>query len=74
MGEAMAGTEKPLVIASGTLGVSSGKLATEETDPERDHPMSVRYSSVDSVYLLSKGKQMRGSVVRLPPVIHGTED
>ena len=74
MGEAMAGTEKPLVIASGTLGVSTGKLATEETDPEREHPMSIRYSSADSVYSLSKEKQVRGSVVRLSPVVHGTED
>jgi len=74
MGEAMTGTEKPLVIASGTLGISSGRLATEENDPERDHPLAVRYSSADSVYLLSKEKQVRGSVVRLSPVVHGTED
>jgi len=56
MGEAIAGTGKPLVIASGTLGVSSGKLATEETDPERNDLMSVRYSSADLVYLLTKEK------------------
>lgn len=74
MGEAMAGTEKPLVIASGTLGISSGRLATEDNDPERDHPLAIRYSSADLVYLLSKEKQVRGSVVRLAPVVHGTED
>lgn len=74
MGEAMTGTEKPLVIATGTLGISNGRLATEETDPERDHPLAIRYSSADLVYLLSKEKQVRGSVVRLAPVVHGTED
>lgn len=74
MGEAMAGTGKALVIASGTIGVSTGRLATEETDPERGHPMSVRYSSADLVYSFSKEKQVRGSVVRVAAVVHGTED
>lgn len=74
MGEVMAGTEKPLVIAAGSLGVSTGRLATEETDPERDHPLSVRWLSADLVYSLSKEKQVRGSVIRLPPAVHGTED
>ncbi|EXJ90950.1 hypothetical protein A1O1_04057 [Capronia coronata CBS 617.96] len=74
MGEAMAGTGKPLVIASGTLGVSNGKLATEDTEPARDDPMSIRYASADLVYALSKSKQVRGSVVRLSPVVHGVGD
>ena len=74
MGEALAGTGKPLVIASGTLGVSTGKLATEDTDPDRSHPMSIRYSAADLVYSLSREKQVRGSVVRLSPTVHGTED
>ena len=47
---------------------------TEETEPERDHPVSVRYSSADLVYSLPKEKQIRGSVIRLTPTVHGTED
>lgn len=74
MGEALAGTVKPLVIASGTLGILEGQLATEDTDPNRDHPMAIRYSSADIVYSLFKETQVRGSVVRLAPVVHGTED
>ena len=74
MGEAMAGTGKPLVIASGTLGVATGKLATEDSDPESREGMSVRYSSADLVYSLSKEKEIRGSVVRLAPVVHGAND
>ena len=72
MGEAMAGTSNPLVIASGTLGVSTGKLATEDTDPERRDGMFSRYTSADLVYSLSKDKQVRGSVIRLSPVVHGS--
>src|SRR5215469_9199759 len=38
-GEALAGSDRPLVVASGTLGVSPGRLATErdghEPDPAR---------------------------------------
>lgn len=74
MGEALTGTGKPFVVASGTLGILDGQLATEDIDPNRDHPMSIRYSSADIVYSLSKEKQVRGSVVRLAPVVHGAED
>jgi nucleoside-diphosphate-sugar epimerase len=72
------GKENPLVIASGTLGVTSGgKLATEDDDPERNgSPMAARYESGDLVYSLSKTSKglVRGSVVRLAPVVHGAED
>lgn len=74
IGEALTGTGKPFVVASGTLGILDGQLATEDIDPNRDHPMSIRYSSADIVYSLSKEKQVRGSVVRLAPVVHGAED
>ena len=74
MGEAMAGTGKPLVIASGTMGGPKGILATEDTEPERNTPFSVRARSADVVYKLSKEKQVRGSVVRLPPTVHSAED
>ncbi|MCJ1386123.1 hypothetical protein MMC17_009248 [Xylographa soralifera] len=75
MGEAMAGTGKPLIIASGTLIVPPGKLATEDTEPERNKPpFSDRALSADSVFTLSKEKQVRSIVVRLPPTVHGTED
>jgi len=74
MGEVMAGTGKPLVIASGTMLVPKGKLATEDTEPERNTPFSDRARSADLVLTLSKEKQVRGSVIRLPPSVHGAED
>lgn len=74
MGEVLAGTGKPLVVASGTLGCPKGTLAIEDTEQERDTPMSDRAKSADLVYALSKGKQVRGSVIRLPPTVHGAGD
>ena len=75
MGEVLAGTGKPLVIASGTLGVDSkGKLATEDDEPERNSPLSGRAFSADAVIQMSKEKNVRGSVIRLPPTVHGKED
>lgn len=71
MGDALAGTNKPLVVASGTLSVPKGVLATEDTPAERDHPMADRALSADLVYALSKEKQVRGSVIRLAPTVHG---
>ncbi len=74
MGEVMAGTGKPLVIASGTMNMPKGNLATEDTEPVRNTPFSDRVRSEDLVYTLSKEKQIRGSVVRLTPTVHGAED
>ena len=74
MGEVMAGTGKPLVIASGTLMVPWGVLATEDTESVRDHPLSDRAKAADIVYALSKEKGIRGSVVRLSPTVHDVGD
>jgi nucleoside-diphosphate-sugar epimerase len=74
MGEVMAGTGKPLVIASGTLVVPKGKLATEDTEAEKGTLFADRARSADLVYTLSMEKQVHGSVVRLPPSVHGAED
>ena len=74
MGEVLAGTNKPLIIASGTLGSPLGTLATEDTEPVRDSPLSDRAKSADLVYTLSKEKQVRGMVVRISPTVHGAGD
>ena len=71
MGEVLAGSGKPLVIASGTLSCQTGVLATEDSEPTRDHPpFSLRSLSADLIYQLSKEKEIRGSVIRLPPTVY----
>ena len=74
MGDALAGTEKPLIIASGTLSLPKGTLMTEDAEPVRDMPMADRAKSADLVYALPKEKQVRGIVMRLPPTVHGAGD
>jgi nucleoside-diphosphate-sugar epimerase len=74
IGEVLAGTGKPLVIASGTMMAPKGVLATEDTGPDRSTPFSVRNQGADAVYAMSKDKQVRGSVIRIAPTVHGAED
>jgi len=74
MGEAMAGTGKPLIIASGTMSLPKGKLGNEDTEPERNTPFSLRSLSADAVRTISKEKGVRGSVIRLTPTVHDAED
>lgn len=71
IGEGLAGTGKPLVLASGTMMCPKGVLATEDSEPERDRPpFSDRVLSADLIYKLSKERGVRGSVIRLPPTVH----
>jgi nucleoside-diphosphate-sugar epimerase len=79
-GEALAGSDRPLVIASGTLGLAPGRVATE-LDGHYDNPSapifdegpSIRWATAE--YVLSLASQgVRSSVMRLPPTNHGDGD
>jgi nucleoside-diphosphate-sugar epimerase len=80
MGEALAGSGRPLVIASGTLGVNPGHLATERDghghDPAAaawgEGPAARRATAEFALSLASRG--VRSSVMRLPPTNHGDGD
>ncbi|KAH0830807.1 hypothetical protein AYO21_10038 [Fonsecaea monophora] len=74
MGEAMVGTGKPLVIASGTLVAVKGELAVEDAEPDRGTAFETRQGAADLVVKLSKEQGIRGSIVRLPPTVHGKDD
>jgi nucleoside-diphosphate-sugar epimerase len=74
MGDAIAGTGKPLVIASGTLIAQLGKLAHEDDEPDRSTPFAIRQEAADLVTKLSAETGIRGSTVRLPPTVHGKGD
>jgi nucleoside-diphosphate-sugar epimerase len=72
-GAALAGSDRPLVIASGTALVTPGRLATEEsvsTTTAADFP---RVASEEAATSMA-ARGMRVSVVRLSPSVHGDGD
>ncbi len=78
-GEALAGSDRPFVIASGTLGIAPGRVATERDGQSPDPAMaalagpSTRLVTAHvTLALASRG--VRSSVVRLPPTCHGDGD
>lgn len=71
MGEVLAGSNRPLVVTTGTALVSPGRLAVEQTQPvSGGHPRSD--SNIAALALADKG--VRISLVRLPPTVHGAGD
>jgi nucleoside-diphosphate-sugar epimerase len=76
-GEVLAGTDRPFLIASGTLGLTQGVLATEADGHEpvpagATGPMARRATAQFTLSLATNG--VRASVVRLPPTVHGDGD
>jgi nucleoside-diphosphate-sugar epimerase len=78
-GEALAGSDRPFVIASGTLGLAPGQVATEQ-DGRLDggapppsggvHPRMVNAH----LALAYADREVRSIVMRLPPTVHGDGD
>ncbi|MET8145815.1 SDR family oxidoreductase [Sphaerisporangium sp. NPDC005288] len=79
-GEALAGSGRPLVIASGIVGLAPGRVATEQdgrgSGPKVAHaaggPRDRQETARMTLSLASRG--VRSSVVRLPPTVHGDGD
>jgi len=71
LGAALEGTNRPLIITSGTLGLTPGRLATEQD--QGDPGISPRVIS-EEIALSFSSKDVRSSVIRLPPSVHGKGD
>jgi nucleoside-diphosphate-sugar epimerase len=65
LGDALAGTGRPLIVSSGTGLLAPGRLATEEMEPPANSPVP-RVSEQVAMSMVSKG--VRVSVIRLPQV------
>lgn len=72
LGAALKGTDKPLIVTSGTALVSNGHLATENDlpDPQGRNP---RIASDQAAAALAE-QGVHVSLVRLPPSVHGAGD
>ncbi|MGO8890316.1 MAG: SDR family oxidoreductase [Streptosporangiaceae bacterium] len=79
-GEALAGSDRPFVLASGTLGLAPGRVATERDGRGPDSAATPliggaqtrRATAEMTLSFASRG--IRSSVVRLPPTVHGEGD
>ncbi|THF70833.1 SDR family oxidoreductase [Deinococcus sp. Arct2-2] len=71
LGSALAGSDRPLVIASGMLGLVSGRAATEQDLP--DGATNPRVASAQATLALAE-RAVRSSVMRLSPTVHGEGD
>jgi nucleoside-diphosphate-sugar epimerase len=78
MGGALAGSDRPFVLASGMLGLTAGRTATEDdglvpSAEVRSNPAGRRAAT--ALFTLSlAGTGVRSSVLRLPPTVHGDGD
>jgi nucleoside-diphosphate-sugar epimerase len=79
-GEALAGSDRPFVIASGTLGLAPGRVATERDGHDLDSsaPQLIGGSQTRmgnaQMTLAFASRGVRSSVLRLPPTVHGDGD
>ncbi len=79
-GDALAGSERALVIASGTLFAAPGRTATERdghgpgaAPAGHDGGPRTRWETSELTLSLAE-RGVRSSVVRLPPTVHGEGD
>jgi nucleoside-diphosphate-sugar epimerase len=78
-GDALAGSGKPFVIASGLLGLTPGRVATERDGLTPDagaghgEGPSARLQTAQATLALAD-RGVRSSVLRLPPTVHGDGD
>ncbi|HEY4306352.1 MAG TPA: SDR family oxidoreductase [Gemmatimonadaceae bacterium] len=73
MGDVLAGSNRPLVISSGTALVAGNGIATEDRRANTQGGGSHRVKSEDAIDELAT-RGVRGSVIRLSPTVHGKGD
>ncbi|WP_114240400.1 SDR family oxidoreductase [Dyella sp. C9] len=72
LGSALAGSDRPLIVTSGTGLLAPGGVATEDTAPASGPHALPRVSEQTALAQASRGPRV--SVIRLPPSVHGEGD
>jgi nucleoside-diphosphate-sugar epimerase len=73
LGAALEGSDRPMVIASGTAGLPPGRVGTEEDVAGPDSPAVHRLPSEHAMLALA-ARGVRSSIVRLSASVHGEGD
>jgi nucleoside-diphosphate-sugar epimerase len=73
LGAVLAGSDRPIVIASGTALVSPGRLATEESVSTITSADIPRVASEEATTLMAT-RGVRAALMRLSPTVHGDGD
>lgn len=72
MGEALVGTDKPILVTAGLATLAPGRVATEADTPAPSNPNSTRKSEATALTLAERG--VRVGTVRLANTVHGIGD
>ncbi|NMO13563.1 SDR family oxidoreductase [Pyxidicoccus fallax] len=70
---ALEGSGKPFVSTSGTAVLAPGRLGTEQDVPPPNSSLGARVAA-EKIVLAASERGVRGSIVRLPPSVHGAGD
>ncbi len=73
MGNALVGSDKPLVMTSGTFAMTAGRVSTELDAPDPASSAHFRIPG-EQACLQFAPRGVRSSVVRLAPTVHGPGD
>jgi nucleoside-diphosphate-sugar epimerase len=79
-GEVLEGSDRPFVIASGTLGLAPGRVATERDgqglNPDEAPLIGGAHTRLANAWMTLSfaSRGVRSSVLRLPPTVHGAGD
>lgn len=72
IGSVLEGSNKPLIVTSGTALVRPGTLAPEDMDSQHDHTKFPRVSESAGLAFANRG--VRAMAIRLSPSVHGEGD
>ncbi|WP_432897724.1 SDR family oxidoreductase [Micromonospora matsumotoense] len=70
LGDALVGSDRPLVVTSGTTLLTPGRVSTEDDDAGPAFPRG----RAEKATLALAERGVRASVLRLPPSVHGVGD